>query len=259
MAEKKILIVEDNEIVALETSERLKRLGYIVTGIAATGADAVALARSTQPDLILMDINLKGPMDGITAAEQIGAFLEVPVIYLTAYSDDATLQRAMKTKPVAHLIKPFKERELYSNIEMALYRSKSEKTMKISSQMEELISTFSAMNEGVIVTDKSEQILFMNRAASILTGFSADECVKNPVTSVFTIQRGDPALEKILAGKPSGFPVLQEVRLNLSLVTRSGTSIPVVAETIHINDVHGTPEGYALLFWTPPQDTERER
>ena len=87
MAEKKILIVEDNEIVALETSERLKRLGYIVTGIAATGADAVALARSTQPDLILMDINLKGPMDGITAAEQIGAFLDVPVIYLTAYSD----------------------------------------------------------------------------------------------------------------------------------------------------------------------------
>ena len=250
MTEKKILIVEDNEIVALETNERLKRLGYMVTGVAATGADAVALARSTLPDLILMDINLKGPIDGITAAEQIGAFLDVPVIYLTAYSDDATHQRAMKTKPVTYLIKPFKERELYSNIEMALYRSKSEKTMKISSQLEELISTFSAMKEGMIVTDNSEQILFMNLAASILTGFSADECVKNPVTSVFTIQRGDPDLEKILAGKPSGFSVLQEVRMKLTLQNRSGTSVPVVAETILINDAKGTLEGYALIFWT---------
>jgi PAS domain S-box-containing protein len=254
MTEKKILIVEDNEIVALETSERLKRLGYNVTGIAATGTDAVALARSTQPDLILMDINLKGPMDGIIAAEHIGAFLDVPVIYLTAYSDDATLQRAMKTKPVAYLIKPFKERELYSNIELALHRAKSEKVMKKSSQIEELIGTFSEMKEGVIVTDENEQILYLNRSASVLTGFSEDECVKSPITSVFKIQRGDPALEKLLNNKTSGCPVLQEVRMNVNLLTRSGTSLHVITETIAINDAQGTPEGYALLFWTPQKE-----
>jgi PAS domain S-box-containing protein len=256
MAEKKILIVEDNEIVALETNARLKRLGYTVTGVAVTGTDAVALARSTQPDLILMDINLKGPMDGITAAEQIAAFLDVPVIFLTAYSDDATLQRAMLTKPVAYLIKPFKERELYSNIELALHRAKSEKVMKRSIQMEELISTFSAMSEGVIVTDNKEQIVYLNHPASVLTGHSAEDCIKSPVASIFKIRRGDPALEKILNNKPSGCPVLQEIRMKLILLTRSGKSVPVIAETIQINDAKGTLEGYALIFWIQQPETQ---
>jgi len=258
MAEKKILIVEDNEIVALETNERLIRLGYIVTGIAATGNDAVALARSTLPDLILMDINLKGEMDGITATEQIAVFLDAPVIFLTAYSDDATLQRAKKTKPLAYLIKPFKERELYSNIELAMHRAKSEKAMKRSSQMEELIGTFSAMNESVIVTDKEEQIIYMNHPASALTGFSADECLNSPVTSVFTIQRGDPALETILNNKPSGCPVLQEIRMNVILLTRSEKGIPVITETIAINDANGTSGGYALIFWIPQKETQQK-
>lgn len=258
MGEKKILIVEDNELVALETNERLKRLGYAVTGIATTGDDAVALARSTMPDLILMDINLKGEMDGITATEQIATFLDVPVIFLTAYSDDATLQRARKTKPVAYLIKPFKERELYSNIELAMHRAKSEKVMKRSSQMEELISTFSAMNEGIIVTDNQEQILYMNHSASLLTGFFADEILNNPVTSIFNIERGDPALETIFNNKPSGCPVLQEIRMNVNLLARSGKSIPITTETIAINNVNGIPEGYALVFWTLHQETQQK-
>lgn len=250
MAEKKILIVEDNHIVALETNDRLIQLGYIVAGIAATGMDAIALARSEQPDLILMDINLKGEMDGISAAEQIETFLDVPVIYLTAYADEVTVKRAMKTKPIAYLTKPFKERELYSNIEMALHRAKSEKMMKPpSSHMEELISTFSAMNEGVILTDDQEKILYMNSSASVITGFSADECIQNPVSLIFRIKRGDPALEAILAGKPSGCPVLQEVRMDVVLLNRAMKSIPVSAETVIVNNSHGAKEGYALIFW----------
>ena len=129
-----------------------------------------------------------------------------------------------------------------------------EKVMKKSSQIEELINTFSAMDEGVIMTDENEQILYLNRSALVMTGFSADECIKSPITSVFKIQRGDPALEKLLNNKPSGCPVLQEVRMNVNLVTRSGTKVPVITETIAINDAQGTPEGYALIFWTPEQE-----
>ncbi len=257
MTEKKILIVEDNAIVARETSERLKHLGYTVTGIAARGTDAIENARTSRPDLILMDINLKGDMDGIETATKIAEFSDAPVIYLTAYSDDETLQRARKTKPLAYLVKPFKERELYSNIELAMHRAKSEKVMTRSRQMEDLISSFSTLKEGVIVTDNEEKILFMNRSASALTGFSPGEILDQSLDSVVKIQRGDPALESILAKKPSGCPVLQEIRMKVTLVARSGQGIPVVTETIAINPVNGIPEGYALLFW--PQTTSNDK
>ena len=119
MTGKKILIVEDNAIVALELKERLSRIGYAIVGIAGTGHDAINLARKTEPDLILMDINLKGDMDGIMVAEQIGTFRKVPVIFITACSNEETKNRAMKIAPAAYLVKPFKEQELYSSIEKA--------------------------------------------------------------------------------------------------------------------------------------------
>ncbi len=120
MTGEKILIVEDNAIVALETKERLKRLGYTITGVIGTGKDAITMACATRPDLILMDINLKGDIDGITVAEKIAGSCTASVIYITAYSNEETRNRAMMTKPVAYLVKPFREQELYSSIEKAL-------------------------------------------------------------------------------------------------------------------------------------------
>lgn len=250
MTEKKILIVEDNAIIARETSERLKRLGYAVTGIAARGSDAIENARTTKPDLILMDINLKGEMDGIEAVGKIAEFSDAPVIYLTAYSDDATLQRAMLTKPVAYLIKPFKERELYSNIEMAIYKHKAEKETCRPDETDDIIKAFADLPESVIVTDNDDNILFMNRAASQLTGFSAEETTGTPVANVFLMQQGDPGLEACLKRKPTGFPLLQEERINVVLISRSGAKIPVITEATAITDSEGNPEGFALLFWT---------
>jgi two-component system, response regulator PdtaR len=120
MTGEKILIVEDNAIVALETKERLKKLRYSIAGVVGTGQDAITMARTSCPDLILMDINLKGGMDGITVVEQVSSFCPAPVIYITAYSNEGIRERAMKTSPVAFLIKPFREQELYSSIEKAL-------------------------------------------------------------------------------------------------------------------------------------------
>jgi PAS domain S-box-containing protein len=250
MTEKKILIVEDNAIIARETSERLQRLGYTVTGIASRGSDAIENARTNRPDLILMDINLKGEMDGIEAVGKIAEFSDAPVIYLTAYSDDATLQRAMLTKPVAYLIKPFKERELYSNIEMAIFKHKTEKETARSDETDEIMKAFADLPECVIVTDNEDLILFMNRSASQLTGFSAEEVLGTAISTVFKIPRGDFGLEEALKKKPSGFPLLQEERFQTVLITRGGTRVRVTTEATAILDIKGNPEGFALLFWT---------
>ncbi|MEE8575180.1 MAG: response regulator [Thermodesulfobacteriota bacterium] len=126
----KILIVEDETVVAMDLKQRLISLGYEVTDLVNTGAEAVEAAERTTPDLVLMDINLKGEMDGIEAAALIKKYSDSAVIYLTAYSDEKTLAKAKITLPFAYILKPFAERELHSNIEMALYRRSVEGELK---------------------------------------------------------------------------------------------------------------------------------
>lgn len=122
MGEIKILIVEDENIVALEIKKRLQKMGYIVPGVASTGKDAICMAEGLLPDLILMDIMLKGEIDGIDAAYEIHTKYNIPIIYLTAYSDEKTLQRAKITEPYGYILKPFGEDDLRTNIEIALYK-----------------------------------------------------------------------------------------------------------------------------------------
>lgn len=126
MANAQILVVEDESIVAEEIQSRLRKLGYPVPAVAFSGEEAIEKAEETRPDLVLMDIRLKGDMDGVKAAEQIRARFHIPVIYLTAYADEDTLQRAKITQPFGYILKPFKERELQIAIEMGLYRHKAE-------------------------------------------------------------------------------------------------------------------------------------
>ena len=130
MPKATILIVEDEAIIAQDLSQQLTRLTYEVLGITATGEEAVLLARERRPDVVLMDIRLKGPMDGIQAAEQIARDGQAPVIYLTAHSDSATLQRAKLTGPFGYILKPFEERELETQIEIALYKHKLERDLR---------------------------------------------------------------------------------------------------------------------------------
>ena len=127
----KIMVVDDEVIVAEDLKNRLENLGYNVPAIAHTGEEAIAGADETRPDLVIMDIELRGEMDGIEAAEVILRRFDISVLYLTAFSDDATLKRAKVTLPFGYLIKPFVERELHSTIEMALYRQKMEREVKV--------------------------------------------------------------------------------------------------------------------------------
>lgn len=127
MAKTNVLVVEDESIVSKDIQYSLKKLGYNVVGAASTGEKAFELATNTNPDIILMDIMLKGEINGIQTAERVKAELNIPIIYLTAYADEATLAKAKVTEPYGYIIKPFKEVDLHTSIEMALYKFSKEK------------------------------------------------------------------------------------------------------------------------------------
>ena len=122
-----ILVVEDEMVVAMDLGNRLRKLGFDVCDVVPSGGEALLAVEQSSPDLVLMDIMLKGDMDGIEAAREIKARLKIPVLYLTAYTDDETLERAKMTEPAGYISKPFKEEDLHSNIEMALHKHKAEK------------------------------------------------------------------------------------------------------------------------------------
>lgn len=127
MDKTKILVVEDQTIVALNIKNRLRNLGYAVPGAVVSGEEAIREAELTNADLVLMDIMLKGDMDGIEAARIIKSRFGIPIIYLTACTDFETLERAKLTDPEGYISKPFKEEDLYENIEAALLKSRSKK------------------------------------------------------------------------------------------------------------------------------------
>ena len=126
MTKAEILVVEDEGIVALNVQSSLESLGYDVPVVVASGEEAIKEAEKARPDLVLMDIMLEGEWDGVEAAEQIRQRFNIPVIYLTAYADENTLQRAKIAEPFGYLLKPFEERELHTTIEIALYKHKAE-------------------------------------------------------------------------------------------------------------------------------------
>lgn len=127
MKAARILVVEDEAIVAMVIKKRLVNLGYSVSGVAATGKDAITKVEGTFPDLVLMDIMLKGDMDGIEAADEIRKRFSIPVVYLTAHSDEKTLERAKQTEPYGYILKPFTEKDLSTNIEIAIHKHLREK------------------------------------------------------------------------------------------------------------------------------------
>lgn len=133
----RILVVEDERIVAKDIQNTLKSLGYGVSGLASSGEEAIDRAAETHPDLVLMDIALKGEMDGVEAVTQIQSLFDIPVVYLTAYSDEETLQRAKITQPFGYILKPFSESGLRISIEMALHKHRAEQQIRASLQEKE--------------------------------------------------------------------------------------------------------------------------
>ena len=147
MNKTSILIVEDEIIIAADLENKLKQIGYDVAGIASQGAEAVEMARYRRPSLILMDIRLDGPMDGIETADTIRRRYDIPVIFLTAHSDRTTLSRAKLAAPFGYILKPFEDRELVTQIELALYKHDTERQAQ---KQRELLKAALAEKEAII-------------------------------------------------------------------------------------------------------------
>ena len=130
MTQNKVLIVEDERIVALDLQYQLRRLGYTVSDVASSGEEALRRTEKARPDVVLMDIRLGGTLDGVETAEILRDEFDVPVVFLTAYADDRTLQRAKASEPFGYLLKPFEERELQVAVELALYRHSMEQQLR---------------------------------------------------------------------------------------------------------------------------------
>ncbi|MHC1744177.1 MAG: response regulator [Syntrophobacteraceae bacterium] len=156
MKPARVLIVEDEAIVAMDIADRLSGMGYELAGQTANGELALTLAKEQKPDLVLMDIRLQGDMDGVTAAEAIRHQFRVPVIFLTAYSEETTLHRAKRTEPFGYILKPFDDRELRSTIEIALYKHRSEEEIR---RLNRLYDVLSQVNQTVVRVRSREELL----------------------------------------------------------------------------------------------------
>ncbi|MCF7929549.1 MAG: response regulator [Spirochaetales bacterium] len=182
----RILIVEDESVVALDLKNRLQRIGYEVIGHEKRGEDAVETAVHLRPDLVLMDIYLAGTMDGIEAAAAIGRSCSIPVVYVTAYTDDKTLERAKVTEAFGYIIKPYRERELQITIEMAIYKHELESKLEAERIWSE--STLSAISDGVITADPDGYVRYMNPEASRLINKDLHDCLGEQLSSVLPLE-----------------------------------------------------------------------
>jgi PAS domain S-box-containing protein len=188
-----ILVVEDESIVAEDIQNSLQRMGYTVCGVASSGKEALQLAKDLNPDLVLMDIVLKGGIDGIETAETIRTQNDIPVVYLTAHADKKTLERAKITEPYGYLMKPIEDTELHTTIEMAVYKHKTEKKVQETEQW--LSTVLNSIGDGVIATDIQGTITFMNPVAEQLTGYTHTEAVGTPLHKVLCI---DDLVKKVI-------------------------------------------------------------
>jgi two-component system sensor histidine kinase UhpB len=173
MKKTQILIVEDERIVAEDVKTKLEHVGYAVAGIVNSGGESVKRAEILKPDLVLMDIVLEGKMDGIEAAAEILSKLNIPVVYLTAYSDKKTLKRAKVTEPFGFIIKPFEAQDLFTSIEMALYRHTLRNMLKESEERYKAL--FDRSLSYIYLHDFSGKFIDANDAALNALGYQRKE------------------------------------------------------------------------------------
>ncbi|HEV3329880.1 MAG TPA: PAS domain S-box protein [Bryobacteraceae bacterium] len=178
----RILIVEDQGIVATDIRICLEDAGFEVTGIAISMNEAIREASTTRPDLVLMDIRIQGEADGIDAGDYLHRSFGVPIVYLTAHDDQDTIVRAKRTEPMAFLVKPFKPAELTSTVEIAVSRSRAEK--EVCERERFFLSAMDAIGDAVLTTDSGGRVRFINRAAEELTGWRQETALGCNATDV---------------------------------------------------------------------------
>jgi PAS domain S-box-containing protein len=257
MTHSSIMVVEDEIVVAMEIEEKLKSIGYDVVAICSSGEDAVSEIADRRPDLVLMDIRLDGELDGIQTAELIRRQHDVPVIYLTAYADDTTLNRAKLTEPFGYLVKPFSETELRTTIEVALYKHVQDlKTKEVARWFS---STINVLGAALIVTNKDGIISHLNHVAEFLTGWSHLDAAGMHLTDVYVIK--DRVTGKIMEN-----PVSMPLKVGYSsgghfglLSSKNKTEIDIEGTIMPITDSEGGFSGIIIAFQeVTPDDMENQ-
>jgi len=255
MPKAKILIVEDETIVARDIQKSVEQMGYAVCAVASSGKEAVQKAGETRPDLTLMDIVLKGKMDGIMAAEQINALFKIPIVYLTAYYDNDILARAKITTPYGYITKPFNDRELRIAIEIALYKKQAE--VRIRKTELWLATVLRSVGDGVIASDRAGLVTFMNQMAEKLTGRKQEEVLGKKLTEVLNVKDEElGSLEKHLVEKVITQGLIINLLEDRLLVAKDGTEIPISDSLAPIREDDGETAGTVLVF---RDITERKR
>lgn len=241
-----VLIVEDERIVSLDLKNRITELGYNVAGIVSTGEDAILEAARLLPDIILMDIMLKGQFDGIQASEVIYQKHHIPVIFITAFSDEKTFSRAVTTEPFGYLVKPFDTRDLKNAIEIALYKSRTDRRIKENEKL--LNVTLNNISEGIIAVDQEGRIRLMNRCAEELTGYSKEEALGKEIDKIFRVSDEilNDYLVSVLYKKEK--PELSKYLKNKYLISKSGKRILIEENTSLIDDINNNIIGSVIAF-----------
>jgi two-component system cell cycle sensor histidine kinase/response regulator CckA len=240
----KVLVVEDEGLIAHDISNRLEAMGHEVVGTAGTADEALEMA--AQADIVLMDIRIDGPVDGVEAATRIRERYHLPVVFLTAHSDRPTLDRAKLTGPFGYLVKPIAQASLNTAIEIALYKHHIER--KLEEREALLRTTLSSVADAVVVTDDRSRVLMLNAAAENLTGWAQQEAEGKPVLRVLGLidmESGEPAED------PVPLAILKDAPMALDrtwqLVSRSGFQMRIEGSTAPVK-ASGIALGTVLTF-----------
>ncbi len=243
----KIMIVEDEALVARDIKSSLTNFGYEVCAMVSSGEDAIRMAAEKMPDLIMMDIMLKGNIDGIQAADEIRRRFNIPVVYLTAYTDEDTIRRAKISEAFGYLLKPFEERELRTTIEMALYKHKMEQELKQSHEW--LQTILRGIGDAVIATDSDLLIKFINPAAERLMCEECNMCINRKIRDVLTVLVKNNVLDIETT--------IKDVLVNnkfvrydegICLLSKTGTRIPIEISFSAIKHIGQKQSGVVIVI-----------
>jgi PAS domain S-box-containing protein len=246
IAGPRILVVEDEALIAEEICDRLSQHGYEMLGVVDTGEAAIEAALARRPDLILMDIRLKGPIDGIEAAERISERLRVPVVYLTAHSDQKTLQRAKATSVFGYVLKPFHVKNLLVAIEVAMDRFETDRRLEESRLTYATI--LSSISEAVIATDTAGAVRFMNPAAERLTGWTTREAQGIAAETVLHLVADDGQCTADLVGSALRTRGMLQLTGDAEAVGRYGARVSVDGNIACVVDGLGRLVGASITL-----------
>lgn len=249
MNNSRILIAEDEALVATDLSKCLSEMGHNIVAVVDTGEEAVSQTLALRPDLVLMDIRLKGKLDGIEAAGQIRTAYRPPppVVFLTSYVDEDTLTRAGYSEPFAYVVKPYDPRALRAAVQTAFYRHNAE--LRIRELERRLATTLRSLGNGVIATNTDGQVSYINPMGETLTGWTLFEALGQPLNQVFRTVRArdrqpipDPAQHVVREGRPL------DLNHDTLLLRRDGGEMPIDENTAPIRDDEGRITGAVLIF-----------